>query len=164
MRDIEYEKMADEAIVEHQAAGFKRPRYEIPDPVPMSPPIGYHRAPSLIDQVRDMVRSEQLRHMAETTGAETFEESEDFNVEDYEPSSPWEEQFDPVERLREARIAELAIRAESERRDQESLQLLYQRYPNLRPADPQANREQRSTPSQAPKNKQAREPEPSTDD
>lgn len=75
---------------------------ELPDPTPMAPPVGYNKQPSLSERIRDMVRSEHLRHAAETAGAETFEEADDFDVGDeYDPHSPWENDFDvPVTELR----------------------------------------------------------------
>lgn len=70
----------------------------VPDPVPMAPPVGYVKQISMIDQVRDMVRSERLRQEVEAAGMETFEEADDFEVgDDYDPTSPYEEVFDPVE-------------------------------------------------------------------
>lgn len=69
---------------------------EIPDPTPMEPPLGYKRSPSLAEQIRTMVRSEQLALAAEAAGAETFEEADDFNIgDDYDPQSPYENEFDP---------------------------------------------------------------------
>lgn len=72
---------------------------EIPDPVPMAPPLGYKKQPSLHDRIRDMVRGEHLRLAALQAGAETFDEADDFDIEDDEvdPSTPYEEQFDPVD-------------------------------------------------------------------
>lgn len=68
----------------------------IPDPTPVAPPLGYIRQPSLTERIRDMVRSEHLRRVAEESGAETFEEASDFEVgDDYDPSSPYEEVFEP---------------------------------------------------------------------
>lgn len=67
------------------------------DPTPMAPPIGYKRHPSMVEIVRDMVRSERLRQEAVEAGHETFEESEDFEIDD-DPlplQSPWENQHDP---------------------------------------------------------------------
>lgn len=67
------------------------------DPIPIAPPIGYKKAPSMVEIVRDMVRSEKLKQEAEAAGHESFEESEDFDVDD-EPvqmRSRWENQFDP---------------------------------------------------------------------
>lgn len=84
---------------------------EIPDPVPMAPPVGYQRQPSLTERIRDMVRSEHLRIAALEAGQETFEEADDFEVgDDLDPSTPYEEVFDPVDsearmRLRQADYA-----------------------------------------------------------
>lgn len=55
---------------------------EHPDPVPMAPPLGYVEQPNLWEQMRAMIRSEQLRQLAEEAGAETFEEADDFDVPD----------------------------------------------------------------------------------
>lgn len=49
------------------------------------------------DRIREMIRREISQH-AQDTGMETFEEANDFEVDNddsYDPSSPWEEQFDP---------------------------------------------------------------------
>lgn len=64
--------------------------------LPIAPPLGYIKQPSITERIRDMVRSEHLRLAAESAGAETFEEANDFDVgDDYDPSSPYEEVFDP---------------------------------------------------------------------
>lgn len=55
---------------------------EVPSDVQVAPPIGYKKQPSMVDHIRQMVRSEQLRMAAEAAGAETFEEADDFEVED----------------------------------------------------------------------------------
>lgn len=65
--------------------------------VPMAPPVGYVRQPSIAERIRDMVRSEHLRIAAEAAGQETFEEADDFEVgEDFDPHSPFEENFDQL--------------------------------------------------------------------
>lgn len=70
---------------------------QVLDPVPMAPPIGYKKHPSMVEIVRDMVRSEKLAQEALAAGHETFEESEDFDVDDDGPlmRSPWENDHDP---------------------------------------------------------------------
>lgn len=69
---------------------------EILDPTPMAPPVGYKRSIPLRDQIRDMVRSERLAAEAAAAGAESFDEANDFDVDDdFDPRSPWEEFFDP---------------------------------------------------------------------
>lgn len=75
---------------------FPKPK---PDPTPMQPPVGYKKQPSIMDHVRDMVRSEHLRREAEAAGFETAEEADDFDVgdpEDFHPETPYERHFDPV--------------------------------------------------------------------
>ena len=69
--------------------------FEVPDPTPVAPPVGYVRHVPLAEQIRNMVRSEALRQAAEQAGAETFEEADDFDVEDFDPRSPYEEVFEP---------------------------------------------------------------------
>lgn len=66
-----------------------------PDPTPIAPPVGYVRSPTIAEQIRTMVRSEGLRAHADSQGMDTFEEADDFNIgDDFDPRSPWEEQFD----------------------------------------------------------------------
>lgn len=69
----------------------------VPDPVPVAPPIGYKKTPSMVEIVRDMVRSERLAAEARAMGRETFEESEDFDAGDDPPDleSGFENDFDP---------------------------------------------------------------------
>lgn len=78
---------------------------EILDSRPMEPPVGYKAQPSLSEQIRAMVRSEQLAAAAEAGGAETFDEADDFDVPDdpIDPSTPYEEVFEgsSVRELRE---------------------------------------------------------------
>jgi len=79
------------------------------DDTPIAPPVGYVKSVPLHLQIREMVRSEALRLAAEESGMETFEESEDFDVgDDYEPSTPYESDFDPD-------IHELSAALEEER-------------------------------------------------
>lgn len=71
---------------------------EIPDPVPVAPPLGYVKQPSMVEHIRQMIRSEKLRLEAEQAGMESFEEADDFEVEDDpEAFSPyeWEPSFEP---------------------------------------------------------------------
>lgn len=89
--------------VEHYKAKLKGLKQtldgsEIPDPTPMAPPVGYIKQPSMVDNIRNLIRSERLRQDAETAGAETFDEADDFDIEDDpEPISQYdyEPEFDP---------------------------------------------------------------------
>ena len=70
---------------------------EVPDPIPMAPALGYERRPTIRDQIRDMIQSEKLKEEVTNAGAETFDEANDFDVEDeyYDPTTPYEDNFDP---------------------------------------------------------------------
>lgn len=69
---------------------------EIPSDIPMEPPLGYVQAPSLMEQIQQMVRGERLRAEAEAAGFETFEESDDFDIPDdpLEPLTAYEANFE----------------------------------------------------------------------
>lgn len=68
--------------------------HEILDETPVSVPFKIQRR-SYFDHVREFIRQEVSRNALET-GHETFEEADDFDVgDDYDPSSPYEMQFDP---------------------------------------------------------------------
>lgn len=66
---------------------------ELPNPVPMELKIGTQKPESLRDQIRRIMRIE-LSKQAEIQGHETFEEADDFEVEDSfdmnEPNSQYE--------------------------------------------------------------------------
>lgn len=71
---------------------------EIMDPTPCEVPTGFHRPPSLQERIKMLVRSENLRLAAEAAGNETFEEANDFDIDDeldrsipFEDGSPYEE-------------------------------------------------------------------------
>lgn len=78
---------------------------ELSDPIPMAPPLGYTPELSMIEIVRQQIRGEHLRIAALQAEAETFEEADDFDVEGEDDiSSPWEEQFDPVDEAVRGRL------------------------------------------------------------
>lgn len=55
--------------------------HEIPDPTPVEIPIGYKAPETLQQMIARMVQSEALKAELRRQGAETFEESDDFEVE-----------------------------------------------------------------------------------
>lgn len=71
--------------------------HEVPDPTPVEMPLGFKRPETLAEQVQRLVRGEISRR-AQDAGEETFEDSEDFDVDgdDGDPTTPYEEFFDPV--------------------------------------------------------------------
>ncbi len=69
---------------------------EIPDPTPMSLPVGFKIPETLDEQIQRLVRNQVSRN-ADEKGFETFDEAEDFDVDDeIDPNSPFEMEFDPV--------------------------------------------------------------------
>lgn len=77
---------------------------ELPDPVPLAPPVGWHAQPSMFEHMREMIRGEALRAYAEAQGDESFEDAQDFDVDDDDfPQSPHEGDFDPLEDLQARR-------------------------------------------------------------
>lgn len=68
-------------------------RKEYGDPVPVAPPVGLTRPMTTEERFRRIIRSEHLARIAEAQGADTFEEAEDFDVEDdpIPPLTPYEE-------------------------------------------------------------------------
>lgn len=67
---------------------------EILSSVPMDPPIGFNPQPSMFD----VMRAQMAQYHADLAkqGYETPEEADDFDVDDdFDPSSPYEHNFDP---------------------------------------------------------------------
>lgn len=70
--------------------------WEVLDPNPVEVPIGAKRPETLAEQVQRLVRT-SVSAYAQAQGEETWEEAEDFDVEDdFDPSTPYETFFDPV--------------------------------------------------------------------
>lgn len=84
---------------------------ELPDPVPLAPPVGFVQQESMFDVMRDMIRSEHLKAYALAEGNETLDESMDFDVEDdMFPQSGYEGDFDPLVDLQKKREADFRRR------------------------------------------------------
>lgn len=80
------------------AARAFRQRYneqgeELPDSTPVAVPVGFQRPPTIHEQIRMFVRSEEFNRRAQAAGVETWEEANDFEVGD--------EEFDEVPTLHE---------------------------------------------------------------
>lgn len=75
---------------------------EYGDPVPKAPPLHMQRMESQAEIIKRMVRQE-LSSRAHEAGYETFEEAEDFDVDDdpADPHTPYEAVFDPPPPLKE---------------------------------------------------------------
>lgn len=103
-KKVEHTDRITGEITEHDPGHRRRIRdefindlgQEMPDPRPMSPPVGYIKQPSIFDLVRDQVARAHLLH-AQDREFETFEDNDDFDIPDdpADPTSPWENDFDP---------------------------------------------------------------------
>lgn len=79
---------------------------EVLDPVPLQPPLGYKRAPTLAEQIRHQVLAAKLDALNDME--ETDEEADDFVVgDDFEPLSPHENDHIPTIKALKARAAEI---------------------------------------------------------
>lgn len=70
---------------------------QIPDPVPMAPPIGYKKQPTMVEIIRQQIASHHLAEEARARGMDTLEEADDFDVGDDadELVSGYENDLDP---------------------------------------------------------------------
>lgn len=80
---------------------------EYPDSVPMSPPVGYEPPSQLEDLIENLIRRREFNKAAEAAGFDSFEEDDDFEVEDedYDPRFPetlYEAYFDAKAKRRAA--------------------------------------------------------------
>lgn len=68
-------------------------RKEMGDPTPIAPPVGMTRPLTTEERFRRIIRSEHLARIADAQGADTFEEAEDFDIDDdpVPPLTPYEE-------------------------------------------------------------------------
>lgn len=70
------------------------PAYEVHNPVPFAPPIGFSPTPPIDELIRDRVRAEYAR-LRDEEEIDTLEEADDFDVSDEEPiTSVFEVQMD----------------------------------------------------------------------
>lgn len=72
------------------------PDGQLVDSVPLAPPVGYRKQPSMVEIVRNMVRGERLK-AALDADTETFEDADDFDIPDDPdpPQSGYENELDP---------------------------------------------------------------------
>lgn len=84
--------------------------HELLDPVPMEPPLGYRKSPTLSEQIAQQVRQMKLEVLQEALGElqETDEEADDFEVgEDFEPLSVHENDHIPSLKVLKQRAKEI---------------------------------------------------------
>lgn len=78
------------------SAGIGVDGKEYGDPVPMQPPVGYQSPPDILTLIRSMVRNEEFLAKLKSEDMETFEESDDFEIDDDPfPMTDYEKVFYP---------------------------------------------------------------------
>lgn len=90
---------------------------ELPDSRPVEVPIGFERPESIQDLIRRLVRDPAIREDLTSSDAESFDEADDFEIDDGMPVSPHEDNFDPMHLL--ARDQELRSGTVAERTPEE---------------------------------------------
>lgn len=112
-------EVVDRETGEVRVRNHRGSHYEDPDPTPFAPTVGIRRSESLEEKMRRMIRDE-MSHVAERQGMETFDEADDFDVEDeLDPQSmyeiPWEPAFEPRSPApaSDPRVSELEARVAS---------------------------------------------------
>lgn len=63
-------------------ATYNERNEEVLDTTPVEMPIGYERPESLASMIARMINSTELQRAAQKQGLETFEESDDFDMDD----------------------------------------------------------------------------------
>lgn len=109
-----------------------------PDPVPLAPPIGYKHQPSMVEIVRDMIKSNNLALAAQSAGKETFEEAEDFDIPDdpVQLVSQWENQHDPSLQDLLAAGKEIEKAAARKKQEEDAKKAVLRKSPTAAQADP----------------------------
>lgn len=77
---------------------------EVLDPIPLQPPLGYKRTPTLSEQIAQQVRQMKYEDLMDLE--ETDEEADDFEIgEDHEPLSKWENDHIPSIKVMKQKVA-----------------------------------------------------------
>ncbi|UDN67826.1 hypothetical protein [robinz microvirus RP_139] len=101
MSDVNHDPKTGE-VLDHKGRRLDSQGRELPDPTVMAPPLGYIAQPPLHELIRLMVIQEHERVAALSNGdeIESPDEADDFDVDDeFDPSSPYEENFNPPAEL-----------------------------------------------------------------
>lgn len=71
---------------------------EVPDDQPIAVPAGFKVPETMEQMMRRLLRSPEFSRAADADDIDTFEDAEDFEIDDdtFDPHSPYEEVFDPV--------------------------------------------------------------------
>ena len=82
--------------IENKLSEYNSKGEEIPDPRPTALQINFKAPPPLNDRIDQLVKNALIQRDLEAHGIETFAEADDFEMDDLDPSTPYEESFDPL--------------------------------------------------------------------
>lgn len=75
--------------------GYDERGREVGDPKPVATPAGFRRPPTLQEQIRSLVRHENYQKLVDSGEIESFEDADDFDVDDDVPMlTPYENSAD----------------------------------------------------------------------
>lgn len=80
----------------NKLSGYNDRGEEIPDPRPTQLAIDFKAPPLLNDQIDRLVHNSMMQRDLDKAGLETFQEADDFEMDDLDPTAPYEESFDPL--------------------------------------------------------------------
>jgi hypothetical protein len=107
---------------QREAIKGRDPQWEIPDPTPVSIPVGAERPPTIQEMLAMYLANDAVRQELEDEGFETFEEADDFEPEEEDmlPMSEYEiteyqmeAEVEPHESAASLSQAELALDLDS---------------------------------------------------
>lgn len=80
----------------NRASSYNERGEEVPDPRPTQLAIDFKAPTDLNTRVHQLVQNSLLQQELDAAGIETFAEADDFEMEDKDPNTPYEENFDPL--------------------------------------------------------------------
>lgn len=87
---------------------------ELPDPRPVELPVGFERPESIQETIRRLITDPAMRAELQDKDLESFDDADDFEIEDDGPISPHEDNFDPLHLLaREQEVMSGAVKPRS---------------------------------------------------
>lgn len=82
--------------IENKMSSYNEKGEEIPDSRPTELAINFKAPQPLEDRIHQLVTGALIQRDLEAAGIETFDEADDFEMDDLDPTTPYEENFDPL--------------------------------------------------------------------
>lgn len=82
--------------IENKMSSYNERGEEIPDSRPTELAINFKAPVALEDRIHQLVTGAMAQRELDAAGMETFAEADDFETDDLDPTTPYEESFDPL--------------------------------------------------------------------